>query len=756
MSTIIYPQGVKEITVSLGEKVSVFSAGRFKVFQKRGYPQLTAQWDLLIDASAGTIYTSDAFATDTDIRIEADSAETLYAVGVAPSVITEVNVLDFGADPSGETDSTTAIQNAILTGRPVFLPAGTYLVSAGLDMTLDTIDAVHIYGVPGATTLKISPNVDWDDALFQSRCTYSDEYTVSAVATDTVGSADGTDDSVSRLTITGGVSAFAENQICKIYSSDLSYYGDSNSKNCSGELFEVRSVDSVNNYVYVKGLLKCTYATSIKVRILDKKRVTISDLELDIDESTYDVYDDVNVITRGSMIRLVGIHEPKIRNVTFRKAWAQCLNLIACWMPDIEARFDFVINGTDSSWGPGGAALGYGVTTTVCFGGHIKVMAEGCRHVFTTLHPEETAFVPSRWLEFGETIGTKISGTSVNSNGSPFDTHESGIGLVFENCYVIEPRRGPTGSVRSKGFSNRARGTKYVNCHQIGGYQAFSNLDVNHGAAHTLEYINCSARDIYGASGSVYTFEGSTNAPTINMIGCSARASYRIIDVEAGTCKIVGGIWDIAGDWFAKVRAGATLDVHGCLVDFSAHASSDQFIRMVGASTASVSSVRIKADSKCTGLFYGEDSTGTKACRFQNVMTDSGTMAVTTAGSGTLTITSSEEEIINLDIADGSADATYYVVSHRGGTISKIWSVIHGVVSTADITITANIGATPVTNGVITITQSGSAAGDVDSATPTGANTLTAGQALNLVVAGGGAGGSPRISVGIVITKNRV
>lgn len=108
---------------------------------------------------------------------------------------------------------------------------------------------------------------------------------------------------------------------------------------------------------------------------------------------------------------------------------------------------------------------------------------------------------------------------------------------------------------------------------------------------------------------------------------------------------------------------------------------------------------------------------------------------------------------LTLDIADGSADATYYLVCPHAGDIVAIYSVIDGTVSTADITITANIGATGVTNGVVTITQSGSAAGDVDSATPTAANTVAAGDAINLVVAGGGAGGSPRIHVAVVIER---
>ena len=40
------------------------------------------------------------------------------------------NILDYGADPTGVTDSTSAIQTALNTGKMVWCPAGTYLFSA--------------------------------------------------------------------------------------------------------------------------------------------------------------------------------------------------------------------------------------------------------------------------------------------------------------------------------------------------------------------------------------------------------------------------------------------------------------------------------------------------------------------------------------------------------------------------------------------------------------------------------------------------
>jgi hypothetical protein len=55
---------------------------------------------------------------------------------VSYSMITgsPVNVLDFGADPTGVADSTTAIQNAINAGSFVVLPEGTYKVTSTINL----------------------------------------------------------------------------------------------------------------------------------------------------------------------------------------------------------------------------------------------------------------------------------------------------------------------------------------------------------------------------------------------------------------------------------------------------------------------------------------------------------------------------------------------------------------------------------------------------------------------------------------------
>ena len=92
---------------------------------------------------------------------------------------------------------------------------------------------------------------------------------------------------------------------------------------------------------------------------------------------------------------------------------------------------------------------------------------------------------------------------------------------------------------------------------------------------------------------------------------------------------------------------------------------------------------------------------------------------------------------LNAEIPDISSAGSHWVVCPVAGTITKIYSVIDGAITGADAVLTFEIGGVAVTGGTVTIDDSGSAAGVVDSATPTAANVLAAGGALELITDGG-------------------
>ena len=86
-------------------------------------------------------------------------------------------------------------------------------------------------------------------------------------------------------------------------------------------------------------------------------------------------------------------------------------------------------------------------------------------------------------------------------------------------------------------------------------------------------------------------------------------------------------------------------------------------------------------------------------------------------------------------IADLSTGASSWVVSPVAATIEKIYLVADGA-TTGTAAITFEIGGVAVTGGAISVVASGSAAGIVDVSTPTAANTVTAGEGIEIITDG--------------------
>lgn len=121
---------------------------------------------------------------------------------------------------------------------------------------------------------------------------------------------------------------------------------------------------------------------------------------------------------------------------------------------------------------------------------------------------------------------------------------------------------------------------------------------------------------------------------------------------------------------------------------------------------------------------------------------DTTTVVVSDITSGAVTVSESSsvtpagKVYLTVSIADISTAGSYWVVSPVAGTVTKIYSVIRGAIATADAGLSFEIGGTAITDGGITVAYSGSAAGDVDSSTPTALNTVTAGQAIECITDG--------------------
>lgn len=125
--------------------------------------------------------------------------------------------------------------------------------------------------------------------------------------------------------------------------------------------------------------------------------------------------------------------------------------------------------------------LGYGINI-YGHSGH-GVMEGGtwrnCRHVVTSGGINTSTYTPtnaassSSWTKLG--IPTLCLIKDVNAFdawGVPFDVHEEGSDITFQNCWAINPQRGPQGgSYTGTGFQIRCRNMRVINCGQRGGQQ---------------------------------------------------------------------------------------------------------------------------------------------------------------------------------------------------------------------------------------------------------------------------------------------
>ena len=91
---------------------------------------------------------------------------------------------------------------------------------------------------------------------------------------------------------------------------------------------------------------------------------------------------------------------------------------------------------------------------------------------------------------------------------------------------------------------------------------------------------------------------------------------------------------------------------------------------------------------------------------------------------------------ITAKITDVSTASSSFVVCPFAGTITKIYSAIQNAITTAPAVITFELGGVAITGAGLSITNTSSAAGDVDSSTPTALNSVSAGQAIEIVNAG--------------------
>ena len=101
------------------------------------------------------------------------------------------------------------------------------------------------------------------------------------------------------------------------------------------------------------------------------------------------------------------------------------------------------------------------------------------------------------------------------------------------------------------------------------------------------------------------------------------------------------------------------------------------------------------------------------------------------------------EQTISSSVASVSSTSVVYVRAPFRGKIVKVGTTLSTSSATADATVTTSIAGTNITGGVVTITQSGSAAGLTSTAVPTAVNTCNEDDYIGFTFSGSGTSGGP-------------
>lgn len=109
------------------------------------------------------------------------------------------------------------------------------------------------------------------------------------------------------------------------------------------------------------------------------------------------------------------------------------------------------------------------------------------------------------------------------------------------------------------------------------------------------------------------------------------------------------------------------------------------------------------------------------------------------------------QDLITVHIHDISTATDIYVPIINAGTVSKLQSVTSAAIAGSDLIITA-YNSSSASMGNLTITQSTSAAGDVDVLSPSSNNTVTAGSYIRI---NGNGGPSSHVDVMLLIAVDR-
>jgi polygalacturonase len=215
-----------------------------------------------------------------------------------------VNVLDFGADPTGATDSRNAISLAfdeVLAGGTLYFPKGTYKVDS--QIVKNATGPIEIYCEPG-TVLDATASTDYSCI----RLTYGTSLSKAFSGNVSLGQVTVT------LTDASGISS---GDLLLIRSTD-NFVDDTAENLGSGEFIEVQAV-SGNDLVLATGLADSYVAANTTISKVDGEQVIVRNIKI------------VRDIDNGSGLYITFARKVLLENCIIEQARERCFYLRSCY-----------------------------------------------------------------------------------------------------------------------------------------------------------------------------------------------------------------------------------------------------------------------------------------------------------------------------------------------------------------------------------------------------------------------------------------
>jgi len=425
-------------TLNLQLPNSTSRANKLFGFTASGEPTVSSTTVSQLDAAVSSFVNNTGNNSSSIIYDPAGSSAV--ATTVQTKLRETVSVKDFGAVGDGVADDTTAIQAAInyignIGGGTVYIPAGTYLISATLTVVSGQ-DNVRITGAGSGSTI-FKRNGSFRFFRINTVTNGIDETQGNTLASN---AAKGT----TTITLTTGKGANITPKTWVVIRSEAAAEGGPNITTKQGNFIFVEDV--VGDVLTISSPLLNTYTTANSSEICNTNLVNGFELSgVGFDGNNYFFSGSINT---ANAIEIYWAYRPYINDI---KAWELpnvFLALTGCISTQISDvyGYDFLstgYNGATNGFGYGVVelALNQGLTAT-------NLTFDRVRHAYTTAALN---------FFYGVPTGSRISNsTAMNCRGAGFDTHPEGRDVGFTNCSVI--------GCLQHGFQIRSVDTIISNC----------------------------------------------------------------------------------------------------------------------------------------------------------------------------------------------------------------------------------------------------------------------------------------------------